>query len=409
MCHSLGMSPAPSAAELLRSIGLDVDGPTRWGGKPTSRKSGIFAVELPEPSEHCNIDIDEVRRWLERVPELKMDGERPTQSTLAERMRSFWIPDQQLVYVGRTAKSLSARVASLYATELGHARPHPGGHWLKVLREVNQLRLWWAETDAPEEYEDVLIEAFADAVPDEARANLPDGAPLLPWANLDSPTTPPRETGITDSLLTVEVEQPKKSNVKRSDSSGRRRSASKTSSTTRSPRRTTTKATTSSKSTTAAPAAPKKDAPTPVTAEGLAAMQAEMQKLTTVDRPEVVARVAAARELGDLRENADYEAARNEQSFLEGRILELEQKIRTAVVIESEAGGSISMGSTVVYEIDGQREELKIVGSAESDPVAGKISSASPVGKALIGHREGDDVLVATPAAQFTYRILEVK
>jgi transcription elongation factor GreA len=403
------MTLAPSAAELLRSIGLDVDGPTRWGGKPTSRKPGIFAIELPEPSTHCNIDIDEVRRWLERVPDLKMDGERPTQSTLAERMRQFWIPDQQLVYVGRTAKSLSARVASLYATELGHARPHPGGHWLKVLREVSRLRLWWAETDAPEEYEDVLIEAFAERVPEEARANLPEGAPLLPWANLDSPTTPPRETGITDSLLAVELTPVKQSKVKRSDRSGRRRAPARTSSASRSPRRTTTKASAGKSATVTAPAVPKKDAPTHVTAEGLAAMQAEMQRLVTSERPEVVARVAAARELGDLRENADYEAARNEQSFLEGRIMELEQKIRTAVVIESQAGGAITMGSTVVYEIDGQREELKIVGSAESDPVAGKISSASPVGRSLLGHHEGDDVLVVTPAAQFTYRIIEVK
>jgi transcription elongation factor GreA len=403
------MSPAPSAAELLRSIGLDVDGPTRWGGKPTTRRPGIFAVELPEPSRHCNIDIDEVRRWLERVPELKMDGERPTQSTLAERMRSFWIPDQQLVYVGRTAKGLGARVASLYATELGHARPHPGGHWLKVLRELSQLRLWWAETDAPEEYEDVLIEAFAENVPEEARAGLPEGAPVLPWANLDSPTNPPRETGLTDALIAVELTPTKQTNVKRSDSTGRRRSASKTSTAARSPRRTATKATAGNKAAAAAPVLPKKDAPTHVTAEGLTAMQADLRQLVNVERPEVVARVAAARELGDLRENADYEAARNEQSFLEGRIMELEQKIRTAVVIESEAGGAITLGSTVVYEIDGQREELKIVGSAESDPVAGKISSASPVGKSLLGHHEGDDVQVVTPAAQFTYRIVEVK
>lgn len=402
------MSPVPSAADLIRSIGLDVDGPTRWGGKPTTRKSGIFAVELPEPSEHCSIDIDEVRRWLERVPNLRMDGERPTQSTLAERMRSFWVPDQQLVYVGRTSKSLSARVASLYATDLGHAQPHPGGHWLKVLRDLPQLRVWWAETDAPEEYEDVLIEAFADSVPEAVRVNLPEGAPLLPWANLDSPTTAPRETGLTNTLLTVEMAPSKASGVKRSDSSGRRRAASKTAVATRSPRRTTAK-TPPGKNGAPVSAKLKKDAPTPVTAEGLAAMQVELRQLIEVERPEVVARVASARELGDLRENADYEAARNEQSFLEGRILELQQGLRTAVVITTESGGAIGMGSTVVFEIDGQREELKIVGSSESDPVGGKISAASPVGRSLLGHREGDEVLVTTPAAQLRYSIIEVK
>jgi transcription elongation factor GreA len=403
------MPPVPSAADQLRSIGLEVDGPTRWGQKPTSRKPGIFVVETPEPSDSLSVDIDEIRRWLERVPDLRMDGQRPTQSTLADRLRSFWVPGQTALYVGRTAKSLSARVASLYATELGHARPHPGGYWLKVLREPARLRLWWAETDAPEEYEDVFIEAFAETVSEEIRAQLPEGAPLLPWANLDSPTTQPRETGLSQALLSVEDSPAMKSDVKRSDSSGRRRSTSTRSSAPRSPRRTTAKATSAKSTASAAPATPKKDAPTPVTPEGLAAMQAEMVQLTTVERPEVVARVAAARELGDLRENADYEAARNEHSFLEGRVLELEQRLRTAVVIESEIGGAISMGSTIVYEVDGQRDELKIVGSAESDPVAGKISAASPVGKALVGHREGDEVLVSTPAAQFSYRIIEVK
>ncbi|MEA2025956.1 MAG: hypothetical protein U9O18_04635, partial [Chloroflexota bacterium] len=178
------------------------------------------------PTNRAPIDVDEVRRWLERVPELRLDGERPTQSTLAARLSTFWVPDQTLLYVGRTAKSLSARVASLYATELGHARPHPGGYWLKTLREPSKLRLWWAETDAPEEYEDELIEAFAAGIPDEVRERLPEGAPLLPWANLESPTGPTRKTGLASALLSVDVTPAKPSNVKRSDSSSSRRRSS---------------------------------------------------------------------------------------------------------------------------------------------------------------------------------------
>ena len=100
--------------------------------------------------------------------------------------------------------------------------------------------------------------------------------------------------------------------------------------------------------------------------------------LAPVVAPQVVARVKQPRELGDLRENADYEAARNEHSFLEGRVLELEQRIRTAAVIEAGTGGAISLGSKVVYEVDGRRDQLSIVGSTESDPAAGRISSASP-------------------------------
>lgn len=399
------MAQSPTTADLLRSIGLDVDGPARWGTKPSRRAPGIFAVEIASPSESAPIDIDEVRRWLERVPDLRLDGERPTQSSLAARLRTYWVPGQTLLYVGRTTKSLSARVASLYATELGHARPHPGGHWLKTLQGQAKLRLWWAETDAPEEYEDELIGAFAKALSTEVRERLPEGAPVLPWANLGSPTGPDRETGLSHELLAVDLTPAKTSNVKRSDSAARKRSGSTKSATPRSPRRTATKA---KPGKAAAAVSTKKDAPTHLTAEGLEAMQAELVRLKTVERPQVVDRVKNARELGDLRENADYEAARNEQSFLEGRILDLEQRLRTAVVIEASTGGSISMGASVVYEVDGKRDELTIVGSSESDPVGGRISAASPVGKALLGHRAGDEVVIKTPAAQIHYRIIEV-
>ncbi len=401
------MSPAPTAAGLLRSIGLEVDGPIRWGAKPTSQQPGIFLVETPTPADSASLDLDEILRWLERVPDLRMDGERPTQSALAERMREFWLPGQSLLYVGRTARSLSARVASLYATELGHNRPHPGGHWLKTLREVAKLRLWWAETDAPEEYEDELVAAFAEAVSEQDRARLSEGAPVLPWANLDSPTGGVRDTGLTDALLNVEVAAPKKPRRKRSSGSSRKASTSASAAAVRSmQRKSATPA--AAKRAGAAPASRQDDA-THMTADGLATMQAELDQLKTVERPQVVARVAAARDLGDLRENAEYHAARNEHSFLEGRVQLLEQRLRTAVVIEAGLGGAITMGSTVSCEIAGSRTELHIVGSAESDPAEGKISAASPVGKALIGHRQGDDVVVTTPAAQIHYRILEVR
>lgn len=338
-----------------------------------------------------------------------MDGERPTQSTLAARMRSFWLPGQTLLYVGRSTKSMSARVSSLYATELGHARPHPGGHWLKALKGHDKLRLWWAETEAPEEYEDALINAFAETIPEEARATLPDDAPVLPWANLGSPTGPARQTGLTGYLLSVDATPVKQSSVKRSSGTAvKRRRPSTTSAAPRSPRRTATKPAAGNAAAAAAAAKPKEQ-PTHVTPEGLSAMQSELERLKTVERPQVVERVKHARELGDLRENADYEAARNEQSFLEGRILEVEQRLRTAVVIEAGAGDAITMGSIVRYEVDGSSGELTIVGSAESDPGAGKVSAASPVGKALVGRREGDDVVVSTPAAQIHYRIVEVR
>lgn len=398
------MSQAPTAAELLRSIGLDVDGPLRWGSRPTSRAAGIFVVETAVPGPTAPIDIDEVRRWLERVPDLRLDGERPTQTTLAARLATFWLPEQPVLYVGRTAKSLAARVSSLYATELGHSRPHPGGHWLKTLRDPSALRVWWAETDAPEEYEDELIEAFGAGVPDADRTGLPEGTPVLPWANLESPTGPPRRTGIAAALLSAEATPTPVASVRRSDRSASKRRAGATSGA-RAPRRTATRATPGNA---AAASGPPREEPTHVTEDGLSAMHAELERLTSVERPQVVERVKHARELGDLRENADYEAARREQSFLEGRILELEHGIRTAVVITDARGGAISMGSTIVFEAHGERGRLRIVGSTESDPSNGMISAASPVGRALLGHRAGDVVTVTTPVARTEYRIIEV-
>jgi transcription elongation factor GreA len=159
----------------------------------------------------------------------------------------------------------------------------------------------------------------------------------------------------------------------------------------------------------AAGATPRASTATHLTSEGLTALDAELAQLTSVRRPEVIARVKHARELGDLRENADYEAARNEQAFLEGRIRELEQKKRTAVVIRGDTSGTVTLGSTVRYELQGVTEELTIVGSSETAPGAGRISGASPVGKALLGRRAGDEVVVRTPSAELRYRIIEVR
>ncbi len=390
----------------MRSLGLDVDGPIRWGSLPSRQAAGVFVVELSTPLEAAPLDQLALRRWLERVPGLRLDGERPTPTTLGQRLASFWVPGQSVLYVGRSARSLGARVGALYATELGHRRPHPGGHWLKTLSDPQALRLWWSETEAVEEYEDALIGAFVESLPSSTIARLPSSSPTLPWANLESPSGGPRQTGLSDFLLSAEETPTKASAVQRSDraASMRRRAPSPLPAAARAPRRT---AAASAGAAAAGGSAPR-DPVTHLTAEGLAAVQAELDRLISVERPQVVERIKHARELGDLRENADYEAARNEQSFLEGRILELERRIRTAVVIGTQRGSSIGLGSRVRYEMDGTASELTVVGTSESDPASGRISAASPVGKALLGKRAGDEVVVTTPSATIRYRILDV-
>ncbi|MET0771864.1 MAG: transcription elongation factor GreA [Candidatus Limnocylindrales bacterium] len=396
--------PSPrSAVALLRSLDLMSDGPTRWGEQVRSREPGVLLVEMAGRSDEAPIDITAVKAWIERVPGLRLDGERPTPTQLAQRLASFWLPQQTVLYVGRTAKSLSGRAASLFATPLGDRRPHSGGHWLWTLTGRDQLRIWWAETPSAEEYEDGLFDAIAADLDPEAAERLKGSGPVLPWANLTSATGDAKRTGITGSML-AEGEAPATearavaTQARPSASSTRRAPASRATSPSR-PRVPRVK--TSGPPPNAPPAAQ-------LTASGLSALQQELAELTTVKRPEVILRVKHARELGDLRENADYEAARREQSFLEGRIQEIEQTLRNAVVIRTRDSGVVQMGSRVEADVEGERATLHIVGPSESDPAAGRISDASPVGKALIGRRAGDEVVVQTPGRQIRYRVIEV-
>jgi transcription elongation factor GreA len=145
-----------------------------------------------------------------------------------------------------------------------------------------------------------------------------------------------------------------------------------------------------------------------LTAEGAERLRAELAELTGVRRPEVIARIKAAKELGDLRENADYTAAREEQSFLEGRIASLEARLRHAVIAAPPAGGGAGIGASVTVEVDGASTTYVLVGSAESDPGAGRLSIASPVGRALLGATAGAVVEIETPRGRTTYRVVEV-
>jgi transcription elongation factor GreA len=147
-----------------------------------------------------------------------------------------------------------------------------------------------------------------------------------------------------------------------------------------------------------------------ITPEGLAAVRREHDELVTVWRPQIAAKIKAARELGDLSENFEYHAAKNEQGMKEARINELEVIIKNHVLIEDHReAGIVSMGSTVRFQEDGSDEEsYRIVGPAEADPKAGKVSYESALGKALMGHRVGDAVVVATPNGSYRVTVVHV-
>ena len=151
------------------------------------------------------------------------------------------------------------------------------------------------------------------------------------------------------------------------------------------------------------------DKPVPISAEGLKKLEAELDELRTAKRQEVADRIHAAMEFGDYSENSELEQAKNDQAFLEGRILTLEGMVKNAAVIEANGHhDKVEIGSKVKLEMDGETVEYQIVGSAEAAPAEGRISNESPVGKALLGHRKGDTVSVNIPKGAIPVKVLAV-
>ncbi|MDI6772379.1 MAG: transcription elongation factor GreA [bacterium] len=149
-----------------------------------------------------------------------------------------------------------------------------------------------------------------------------------------------------------------------------------------------------------------------LTASGLRRLEEELDQLRGPRRKEIAERIKLAKEFGDLSENAEYDDAKNEQAFVEGRILQVEQMLRSARVIDSSAaiGDAVSVGATVRLKDFASGSELRytIVGSHEADPPLDLISNESPVGQALIGRKKGEIVKVQVPAGEIKYKILEI-
>ena len=150
----------------------------------------------------------------------------------------------------------------------------------------------------------------------------------------------------------------------------------------------------------------------PITKKGFEQLRADLERLKKVERPKVIQAIAEARAHGDLSENAEYHAAKERQSFVEGRIRELETKMANAEIIETGRlmADKVVFGATVVL-LDGDgktKKKYTLVGQDESDLKNGRISVSSPVGKALIGHKVGDEVTITTPAKTVSYQILEI-
>jgi transcription elongation factor GreA len=145
------------------------------------------------------------------------------------------------------------------------------------------------------------------------------------------------------------------------------------------------------------------------TAQGLNKLKEELEYLQTTKRKEVADRIKVAKEYGDLSENSEYQDAKEEQAFVEGRVIELEHMVKTAIIAEE--GGSndsVRVGSQVTVDKAGQKFNFTIVGSTEADPINGKISLESPLGQAMLNHKVGEEFEVDLPSGKVTYKITNI-
>lgn len=146
-----------------------------------------------------------------------------------------------------------------------------------------------------------------------------------------------------------------------------------------------------------------------ISQEGLEQLQKELKELMEVKRPDVVKRIESAKALGDLSENAEYHDAKDQLGLIDTRISELQELVHTVTVVEkSEGGATVSLGSKVDCEVGKGVKTFQVVGASEADPSSGKVSNESPIGKALFGHKAGDEVTVETPAGKTLFVIKKV-
>ena len=144
--------------------------------------------------------------------------------------------------------------------------------------------------------------------------------------------------------------------------------------------------------------------------DGFNTLQKELEELKTVKLPSILARLQRARAMGDLKENSEYSASKEEQAMADGRIFELEMLIKNSVIIDStEDEGIVHLGCSVDVEQDGKKDTYLIVGEYEADPMNKKLSDISPIGKALMGKKIGEEVGVNVPGGVMTFKIIDIK
>jgi hypothetical protein len=188
----------------MAAAGLIRAGVVPWGRTVPEPGPGVYVVALTQQADSrrgclskCPLSRKALEEWLEVRPELRLDRRRPTAARLADRIASFWLPDEVIVYIGLAGSSLQSRVRQYYETPLGARRPHAGGHFLKTLANIDDLYVHWAPAADPREAEDVMLGEFCRAVSESTRTQLPDPEHPFPFGNLEWPAGTRKRHGLT--------------------------------------------------------------------------------------------------------------------------------------------------------------------------------------------------------------------
>ena len=180
-----------SVAQLLSRVGLERSGCVAWGEPVPERRTGVYVVSLSPSQDRtenllvkCPVSAAALDNLLEVCPDLRLDGEVPSRDALGERLASYWLPDECVLYIGLAGQPLRTRVRQYYRTPLGAAKPHKGGWWLKTLSVLDKLWVHYTATPDFENAEAEMLRAFAASVSGATRRRLPAGDPVMPFANL---------------------------------------------------------------------------------------------------------------------------------------------------------------------------------------------------------------------------------
>ena len=204
MLANKGVKMPSTVSQLVASEGIELTGKVRWGEAVEEHSLGIYIVSLSD-SEHDNkgildsapISIEAIRSWIHKIPTLTLDSkENPRAEAVRDRLAEFWMPDENILYVGKTDASLHKRVRDYYHTELGEPGPHAGGRWIRTLSNLHQLFIYYAICSDPSSIEGRVLRRFMSGVTDSSLSSLRDRGVPLPFANLRHPDGGDKSHGI---------------------------------------------------------------------------------------------------------------------------------------------------------------------------------------------------------------------